>query len=59
MTSAMVNNECAAMTVAKPMFRRGAAGIQLASNGLMKSNRLMKAIRVEMPMTIPGTMIAQ
>ena len=47
------------MTVAKPMFRRGAAGIQLASNGLMKSNRLMKAIRVEMPMTIPGTMIAQ
>ena len=47
MTSAMVNSECAAITVKNPMFNRGTLGIQLASSGLIRSNRLMKAIRVE------------
>jgi hypothetical protein len=48
-----------AITVKNPMFNRGTLGIQLASSGLIRSNRLMKAISVEMPMTMPGTMIAQ
>ncbi|MNF62922.1 hypothetical protein D3C84_446080 [compost metagenome] len=55
----MVNNECAAITVKNPMFNFGTVGNQLASSGLIRSNRLMKAISVEMPMTMPGTMIAQ
>ncbi|MNH47237.1 hypothetical protein D3C78_1691760 [compost metagenome] len=58
-TSAMVKSECAAITVKNPMFNFGTVGNQLASNGLIRSNRLMKAISVEMPMTMPGTMIAQ
>ncbi|MNQ95967.1 hypothetical protein D3C85_1115520 [compost metagenome] len=58
-TRAMVNSECAAITVKKPMFNRGTSGSQLASSGLIRSNRLMKAISVEMPMTMPGMMIAQ
>ncbi|MNJ77534.1 hypothetical protein D3C77_750540 [compost metagenome] len=54
-TSAMVNSECAAITVNNPMRRRGKpVPSSRSSSGLTTSNRLMKAIRVAMPMTMPG-----
>ncbi len=60
-TSAIAKSPCAAISEPMPRLNCGAAsatGQTEARNGLTQSKSVTSAIRVEMPMTIPGTMTA-
>ncbi len=56
---AIVNSVCAAMMLADPSPRLGdAPPVRNASHGLSQSKAVTRKIRVAIPMTMPGTMIA-
>jgi hypothetical protein len=52
-TTAMLNSTCAAITAHAPISRR-----MFPASGLTASKADTKAMSVEMPMTMPGTMMA-
>ena len=54
-TTAMLNSTCAAITAQVPIC---SLMPRPASEGLTRSKNDTKAISVEMPMTMPGTMMA-